>query len=303
MQRETAKRAVEEEERVGGETDKVKKTRTAGSAATNLEEEQDKDVHETSHAAAPDSKAEDGCDIEEAIVACDYLDLTDPYGDELRLKHVYSVDEVGDDTFEIKDADSAKIAQVSFDKAGDGFDDYIDNYFSHPSLPLYMRVATFEDRDIPGENENYEDIKNELEVYRYLQEEKKREGEGEVYPVCLGWFQSQRRSIGWVVTLWRDVGQEPRRWRDSLAELRSLDPLAVLKRLHDLGIAHGNISSTRIFISRDTAKPLFCDFKYETILSKVSKEEAEKLKKKDEDDLQAFLDGRKQAEFFGACTA
>ncbi|BGP03898.1 40S ribosomal protein S6 [Rhodotorula toruloides] len=146
-----------------------------------------------------------------------------------------------------------------------------------------MRIASLEERLMQGENEDFEDIKNEFEMYRYLQEEKK--GKGEVYPVCVGWFQAQSNVGGWVVTLWKNTGKGA--W-GLLAELRSLNPLGVLKRLHKLGVVHGKLSPSNILISKDIVRPLFCDFKRATILNKVSEKEAEDLKKKDEDDLKRF---------------
>lgn len=41
-----------------------------------------------------------------------------------------------------------------------------------------------------------------------MQEEKRGEGEGEVYPVCVGWFQAPNNVGGWVVTLWKNAGKE-----------------------------------------------------------------------------------------------
>lgn len=110
---------------------------------------------------------------------------------------------------------SAKIPKLSFFGAGDADDDRLDHFYTHPSLPLIMRIASLEERLMQGENEDFEDIKNEFEVYRYLQEEKK--GEGEVYPVCVGWFQAQSNVGGWVVTLWKNTGKGA--W-GLLAELR-----------------------------------------------------------------------------------
>ncbi|GAA6053755.1 hypothetical protein NBRC10513_005527 [Rhodotorula toruloides] len=129
-----------------------------------------------------------------------------------------------------------------------------------------MRIASLEERLMQGENEDFEDIKNEFEMYRYLQEEKK--GKGEVYPVCVGWFQAQSNVGGWVVTLWKNTGKGA--W-GLLAELRSLNPLGVLKRLHKLGVVHGKLSPSNILISKDIVRPLFCDFKRATILNKAPK--------------------------------
>lgn len=87
------------------EQEKVKKPRMEEPSAKSEEEEQDDDAKEQVDDGANDATAEKGGDGDE-LATCNYLDLTDAYGKEYRVKRIRSVEEVGQDKFEVKDADS-----------------------------------------------------------------------------------------------------------------------------------------------------------------------------------------------------
>ncbi|BGP35785.1 hypothetical protein JCM10296v2_007637 [Rhodotorula toruloides] len=149
--RENTKRAAEDdvEERVGEETGKVKKLRTDEPHANGDEGEEypDEASNEEKDNGANNATAEKGEDDE--LATCDYLDLTDAYGKEYRVKRLRH---------------SAKIPKLSFVGAGDADDDRLDHFYAHPSLPLIMRIAILKERLVRGENKEFEDIRNEFEA-------------------------------------------------------------------------------------------------------------------------------------------
>ncbi|BGP43858.1 hypothetical protein JCM10450v2_008057 [Rhodotorula kratochvilovae] len=115
----------------------------------------------------------------------------------------------------------------------------------------------------------------EWSAYKYLQEEKGREGEGELYTELLGVFDAGH----WFALLFRKVGKElPEE------EVKKLDVLPAVNRLHALGVAHQQLYYSNHVVENSQGGVAFVDFREAVLLDKVSEEEANKAR---EADLQA----------------
>ncbi|GAA5997569.1 uncharacterized protein JCM10292_000940 [Rhodotorula paludigena] len=134
-----------------------------------------------------------------------------------------------------------------------------------------------------SKNPGFDDPANEADVYRHLQEVKRGEGQGELYPEFLGIFRTERDPngppVGNRIIIMRWLGDKT----GSREELDSTALRAAVDRLHSLGVAHGDLR--RGHVVRNALGGFgFVDFREASLLDEIPDADVlEKAKREDTD--------------------